>query len=219
MATSGTTAFAPDVSELIEEAASRAGYEVRSGFEYQSAVRSMNLLCLDWANRGINLWLIEQGTFAITAGTSQYLLPADTIDIIELMVRTGSTDYRVERIGASTYAQISNKTIPGRPSQAWIERRVDQPRVNLWPTPAMSYTGVYWRLRRIQDAGSASSTPDLPFRLWPAFVAGLAYYLALKNPASLDRAASLKLLYEEELQRALDEDRGRESFYIGIASS
>jgi hypothetical protein len=218
MTTSGTTAFSPNVLEIMEEAASRAGFELRSGYQWDSASRSMNFLTSEWANRGINLWMIDSGTISLVANDAQYDFPADTVDVIRFVVRDdSSTDYYLERIGVGTYAQIHNKTQTGRPLQGWVERLVDFPRINLWPVPDRAYTLVYWRLRRIQDAGTPLNTMDLPFRFLHAFTAGLAYQLALKNPElPMDRLTALKLMYEEELQRAQSEDRGRESFFIGL---
>lgn len=216
MTTSGTTSFAPEIGDLLEEAASRAGIELRSGYDYQSAARSLNLLLTDMANRGLNLFSVDNSTLSITAGNGQYNLPADTVDVIAMMIRDGNNiDYNIERIGVGTWANIANKTIQARPVQAWVERLRDQPRINLWPVPNANFTLAYWRMRRLQDAGSPHNTPDVPFRFWPALTSGLAYYLAMKG-ADLQRISFLKAAFEEDLTRATLEDRGRESFFIGI---
>lgn len=170
MTTSGTTDFTLDFTEIAEEAFERAGREMRSGYDLRTARRSMNLMMIEWQNRGINLFTVEQGTIPLIAGTATYNLPADTIDLLEHVVRTGSgsnqQDLSISRISVSTYATIPSKTATGRPIQVWIERLRDNPKVTLWPVPdtAQPYTLVYWRLRRIQDAGSGVQTPDVNFR-------------------------------------------------------
>lgn len=216
MATSGTTLFEPELDDLIEEAASRAGFELRSGYDMQSAVRSMNLLLTDMANRGLNLFTITEGTVSLIAGTGQYNLPADTVDVVHHMVAQGSTDYHVERIGVGTWGNISNKTQTGRPFQAWIDRRRDSPVVNFWPVPDQAYTYKYWRMRRLQDAGLPHNTIDAPFRFWPALTSGLAYYLSMKG-SDQNRTQFLQGVFEQDLMRAQNEDRGRESFYVGVS--
>ena len=159
MATSGTTAFNMDFTEIAEEAWERAGREMRSGYDLRTARRSMNLMTIEWQNRGINLWTIDEGTVSLVSGTSQYTLPADTVDLLEQVIRTGSgstqQDLTINRISVSTYASIPNKTTTGRPIQFWIERLVDAPKINVWPVPdSNDYTFKYWRMRRIEDAGA-----------------------------------------------------------------
>ena len=221
MSTSGSTSFAPEIGDLIDEAASRAGVSMRSGYDYQSAARSLNLLLTDMANRGLNLISIDQGTVSLSVGVAQYDLPSDTVDVIALVIRSAQgQDFTVERVGVGTWANIPQKAQRGRPQQCWIERLRDAPRVNLWPAPDRAETLVYWRMRRLQDAGAPHNTPDLPFRFWPALTAGLAYYLALKAPGgSLDRIAFLRGEFESALSLAHLEDRGRESFFIGFWGS
>ena len=214
MTTSGTTAFNLEFPELVEEAFERAGSELRSGYDLKTARRSMNLLFADWANRGINLWTIDSGTINLVAGTATYLLPADTVDLIDHVVRTGAgnlstqADLTCTRISSSTYATIPNKLSQARPLQIWIQR-LEAPQITVWPVPdtAQTYQIVYWRLRRLQDAGNGSNTPDVPFRFLPALVAGLAYYLALKLPNGMERLGMLKQQYDEAFQLAADEDR------------
>jgi len=212
MATSGTTAFNMDFTEIAEEAWERAGREMRSGYDLRTARRSMNLMTIEWQNRGINLWTIDEGTVSLVSGTGQYTLPADTVDLLEQVIRTGSgstqQDLTINRISVSTYASIPNKTTTGRPIQFWIERLVDAPRINVWPVPdSNNYTFKYWRMRRIEDAGAGVQTADMPFRFLPCLVAGLAYHIALKVPELQQRVPLLKAMYEEEFERAASEDR------------
>ena len=212
MATSGTTAFNMDFTEIAEEAWERAGREMRSGYDLRTARRSMNLMTIEWQNRGINLWTIDEGTVSLVSGTGQYTLPADTVDLLEQVIRTGSgstqQDLTINRISVSTYASIPNKTTTGRPIQFWIERLVDAPRINVWPVPdSNDYTFKYWRMRRIEDAGRGAETADMPFRFLPCLVAGLAYHIAMKVPELQQRIPILKAMYEEEFDRAASEDR------------
>jgi len=216
MATSGTTAFNMDFTEIAEEAWERAGREMRSGYDLRTARRSMNLMTIEWQNRGINLWTIDEGTVSLTSGTAQYTLPADTVDLLEQVIRTGSgstqQDLTINRISVSTYASIPNKTTTGRPIQFWIERLVDAPRINVWPVPdSNDYIFKYWRIRRIEDAGRGVQTADMPFRFLPCLVAGLAYHIAMKVPELAQRVPMLKAAYEEEFDRAASEDRTKTS--------
>jgi hypothetical protein len=155
MTTSGTTAFNMDFTEIAEEAWERAGRELRSGYDLRTARRSMNLMTIEWQNRGINLWTIDEGIINLTEGTSQYDLPADTIDLLEQVIRTGAgnvstqTDLTISRVSVSTYASIPNKLSQGRPIQVWIERLRDAPRINVWPVPdSDNYIFKYYRMRR-----------------------------------------------------------------------
>jgi hypothetical protein len=215
MATSGTTAFDMDFTEIAEEAWERAGREMRSGYDLRTARRSMNLLTIEWQNRGINLWTIDEGTVTLVKGTSQYDLPADTIDLLEQVIRTNSgdeytqQDLTINRISVSTYASIPNKLTEGRPIQVYIERLVANPKINVWPVPDKNseYVFKYYRMRRIQDAGSGVETADVNFRFLPCLVAGLAYYIAMKDPDLAPRIPLLKEVYEEQFQLAAEEDR------------
>ena len=215
MATSGTTAFDMNFTEIAEEAWERAGREMRSGYDLRTARRSMNLLTIEWQNRGINLWTIDEGTINMVEGTSQYDLPADTIDLLEQVIRTGSgvtatqSDLTINRISVSTYASIPNKLTQGRPIQVYIERLRDNPKINVWPVPDQSsyYVFKYYRMRRIQDAGSGVETADMNFRFLPCLVAGLAYYIAMKDPDLAPRIEMLKAMYEEQFALAAGEDR------------
>jgi hypothetical protein len=217
MTTSGTTDFNMEFTEIAEEAFERAGREMRSGYDLKTARRSMNLLTIEWQNRGINLWTIEQGSIPLVSGTATYDLPAATIDLLEHVIRTGSgvtqSDLSISRISVSTYATIPSKTATGRPIQVWIQRLRDNPKVTLWPVPdnSIPYTFVYWRLRRIQDAGSGIQTPDMNFRFLPCLVAGLAYYIAMKIPEGTERLQILKAAYDEQFDLAAGEDREKAS--------
>ena len=219
MASSGTTAFDMDFTEIAEEAWERAGREMRSGYDLRTARRSMNLLTIEWQNRGLNLWTIDSGTQTLTAGTSQYTLPADTIDLLDHVIRTNAgntttqSDLTINRIGVSSYAAIPNKLTQGRPLQVWVERLKTAPRINLWPVPddSQTYTFVYWRLRRVEDAGNGVETADMNFRFLPCLVAGLAYYIAMKVPELLTTIDMLKMVYDEQYNLAAGEDREKTS--------
>ena len=218
MTTSGSTAFNMDFTEIAEEAWERAGREMRSGYDLRTARRSMNLMTIEWQNRGINMWTIDDGTINLTQGTSQYTLPADTIDLLEHQIRTNSgnastqSDLTISRISVSTYASIPNKLSQGRPIQMYIERLRDAPVVNVWPVPNNNdYVLYYWRMRRIQDAGSGVQTADMNFRFFPCLVAGLAYHIAMKVPELVDRIPMLKAVYDEQFDMAASEDREKTS--------
>ena len=219
MATSNSTAFNMEFTEIAEEAFERAGREMRSGYDLKTARRSMNLLTIEWQNRGINMWTIDEGTINLVKGqTTPYDLPADTIDLLEHQIRTGSgntatqTDLSISRISVSTYASIPNKLTQGRPIQLYIERLRDNPKVIVWPLPDTNdYVLYYWRMRRIQDAGSGVETADMNFRFFPCLVAGLAYYIAMKLPEMTERVPLLKSVYDEQFALAAGEDREKTS--------
>jgi len=207
MATSDSRDFNLDVGEIIEEAYERCGLEVRTGYDAKTARRSLNLMFADWANRGLNLWTVKEGTFTVTQGTSSYTLAADIVDVLDVVVRRDSTDYEIERISRGDYATIPNKSTQGRPSQFWVDRQIT-PVMYLWSTPENSTDQIrYYYVRRIDDADALVNTTDMPFRFYPCMVAGLAYYMAMKRAP--DRIQLLKTVYEEEFQRAADEDQGR----------
>jgi hypothetical protein len=229
MTTSGTTGFNLNLNDLFEEAFEQCGAELRSGYDFRSARRSLNLLTVEWSNRGINLWTIEQGSIPLVQGQITYDLPADTIDLLEHVVRTqtgpGQTDINITRISVDTYATIPNKNAQGRPIQVWINRQsgatypttgVAYPEINVWPAPDQNnlYTFVYWRLRRMQDGGNGVTTQDIPFRFLPCLVAGLAFHMSMKIPGALERAPVLKARYEELWQQAADEDREKAALRI-----
>ena len=207
MATSGSRDFNLDVGEIIEEAYERCGLEVRTGYDAKTARRSLNLMFADWANRGLNLWTVKEGTFTVTQGTSSYSLAADIVDVLDVVVRRDSTDYEIERISRGDYATLPNKSTQGRPSQFWLDRQIT-PVMYLWSTPESSTDQIrYYYVRRVEDADALVNTTDMPFRFYPCMVAGLAYYMAMKRAP--DRIQMLKTVYEEEFQRAADEDQGR----------
>jgi hypothetical protein len=293
MSTTGTSTFNLDVNDLIEEAFERCGKELRTGYDFRTARRSLNLLTIEWANRGINLWTIEQGVIPMVTGQATYPLPVDTIDLMDTVVRTNNgvqsnqIDINISRISESTYMTLPNKLAQGRPIQVWINRQSGQenltnallatgigatdttitltsiagiasagfikigtetisypnvngnqllncargqngttaaahnagaaitvqnlPSINVWPTPnspGSQYTFVYYRMRRIQDAGSGTYVQDIPFRFIPCMVAGLAYQLSTKLPeVDMNRVPMLKADYEQQFQLAAEEDR------------
>jgi hypothetical protein len=296
MATNGGTSFNLDLNELVEEAFERAGLELRTGYDLRTARRSLNLMTIEWANRGINLWTIEQGQIVLATGQASYPFPVDTIDLLDQVIRqnngtTNQIDINISRISESTYSTLPNKLAQGRPIQVWINRQsgqtnpttalldgnvssttttitltstvdvasngfikidtetiyyanvngnqlincsrgqngttatahttgaaitnVNLPSINVWPTPnapGNQYTFVYYRLRRIQDAGTGATEQDIPFRFLPCMVAGLAYYVAMKKPeVPGERVLALKAAYEEQFQLAADEDREKAS--------
>jgi hypothetical protein len=214
MTTSGTASFSMDLTELVEEAFERAGGELRTGYDLRTASRSLNLMFAQWANRGLNMFTYEQGSINLVPGQATYDLPTDTVDLLEHVIRTGAgsastqADLTITRISVSTYATIPNKLQQARPIQVWIER-LDTPRITVWPTPDNSqpYVFVYWRLRRMQDAGTGVNTMDMPFRFYEAMTAGLAYHLALKIPGAMERLGVLKQQYDEAWELASSEDR------------
>jgi hypothetical protein len=291
MTTTGSTLFNMDFTEIAEESWERAGREMRSGYDLRTARRSMNLMTIEWQNRGINMWTIEEGAITLTPGLNTYALPVDTIDLLEQVIRTGANtastqaDLNITRISVSTYATIPNKLQQARPIQVWIQRlsgqvnpttvtlvgnidatttvitlsnvtnlaaagfvRIDSediyytyitgntlggvfrgqnsttaashltgaaifipqlPAVTVWPTPdnSTTYQFVYWRLRRVQDAGAGVETADMNFRFLPCVVAGLAYYIAMKVPELMSRMEMLKAAYNEQFDLAAGEDR------------
>jgi len=226
MTTSGTAIFNPDFTDAIEEAFERAtGDGPRVGYDMRTARRSINLLFADWANRGVNLWTVEERTQALTAFDGEYTLGSDIVDLIETMIQvpntTQVTRYNLTRTSVSTYAGHTNPTITGRPTEIYVDRQRDAPIVKLWPLPNTDgYTLVYWVLRRIQDAGAYSNTGDFPFRFLPAFIAGLAYHIAEKRRQDdPNLIARLEMAYDKAWQRAADEDRDRSTLSIVPRSS
>jgi len=291
MTTTGSTLFNMDFTEIAEEAWEGAGREMRSGYDLRTARRSMNLMTIEWQNRGINMWTMEQGFINLTPGLATYALPTDTIDLLEQVIRTGQNssstqaDLTITRISVSTYATIPNKLQQARPIQVWVQRLSGQvnptdavlvgaitatdttltlntvvglagsgflrlnnediyygyisgntlggvfrgqnnttaaaqadgtavfvpqlPAVTVWPTPdnSTSYQFVYWRLRRVQDAGAGAETADMNFRFLPCVVAGLAYHIAMKVPELMPRLEMLKAAYNEQFDLAAGEDR------------
>lgn len=236
MTTSGTSIFNLEFTEIAEEAWERAGREMRSGYDLRTARRSMNLMTIEWQNRGINMWTIDEGSVNLVQGVSEYDLPADTIDLMDHVIRTGqgnvSTqfDLAITRISSSTYATIPNKLQQARPIQVWVRRLRDNPKIVVWPVPDQGTVGdpyyvfKYWRMRRIEDAGAGIQTADVNFRFLPALTAGLAYYIAMKVPELTQRVPMLKEAYEEQFDLAAGEDREKAAVrfvprraYIGSA--
>jgi hypothetical protein len=229
-----TAGFNLDLSEIVEEAFERCGSELRTGYDLRTARRSLNLLFADWANRGVNMWTIDQGEIPLVQGVNTYDLPNDTVDLIEHVIRTNpglqntQADLSISRISVSTYATIPNKIQQARPIQVWVNRQSgavyagdantkppagsDNPKIVVWPTPDQGtalnpyYTFVYWRLRRIHDAGNGVNTQDVPFRFLPCLIAGLSYYMALKIPGADTRLPVLKQQYDEAWNSAAGED-------------
>lgn len=285
MATSGTVDFNLSISEIVEEAYERCGLELRTGYDAKTARRSLNLLFSEWANRGLNLWVVEEvtqtmaqlsstsaiteyplgtitltvaasanfsigetitgsvsgatakvitkpsattmtitvpvGTFVstddVTGSTSATVSAVTTVpsltdtqatvDILEAVIRRDGSDIVIGRISRGDYLAIPDKTSQGRPTQFYVDRLIT-PIVTVWPAPQNSTDQlIYYRVKRIQDVGTAQNDPDVPFRFLPCLVAGLAYYLAVKRAPQ--RIGVLKQMYDEEWQRAAAEDSER----------
>jgi len=220
----------PDLPEIFEEAFERAGLSLQTGYDLKTARRSFNLLTLEWQNRGLNLWTINAGTQALTAGTATYTLPTGTIDLIEQQIRTGTgtnqVDTDVQRVSVSTYAKTSNKNAQGKPSQIFVQRLATSTTFTLWPVPdsAASYTLAYYYLLGIDGITSGiSGTAAVPPRFVPCLVTGLAYYIAMKKPEVANRVAPLKQEYEFQFELAANEDTDSsalkfvpyDTFYLG----
>jgi hypothetical protein len=294
MTTTGVSNFDMNFTEIAEEAYERAGREMRTGYDLRTARRSMNLLTIEWANRGLNMWTIEPGTLNLVQGQFSYAIPVDTIDLIEHQIRTqansvsNQADLTISRISVSTYATIPNKLTQARPIQVMVQRMSGQeavvttlattitatdttivladatglpafgfikidseyinysyitgntlyncfraqnnstaaahtaaasvywaqlPAVTVWPVPEQGTTAnpyyqfTYYRMRRIQNAGSGVQTGDMSFRFLPCLVAGLAYYVAMKIPEGGPRLEMLQGVYEQQFALAAGEDR------------
>ena len=208
MTTSGTTNFDLNIDDLVEEAFERCGMRMTSGYQLNSARRSLNLVFLDWANRGLNLWTIEQKTYALTEGDAEITLDSDTVNVLSAVIRDTSqgqqTDITIDRISREEYLNVPDKTTQARPAQYYVQR-ANVFKVFFYPAADQAYTFVYYRIRRIQDAGNYTNTADVNFRFLPCLASGLAYYLALKFAP--ERVPALKMMYEEDFQRAALEDR------------
>ena len=212
MTTSSSTNFELDVAEYIEVAFERCGLELRTGYDLQTAKRSMNIMLAEWANRGLNQWTIEQRTQSLTANDSDYSLGTDVIDILSAVVRRSTTDFSMSRISRDTYLATPNKSTTGRPTQFFLDRQIT-PNLKIWPTPENSTDVIiYDALTRMQDADAVTNTMEIPFRFYPCLTAGLAYYISMKKAP--DRIQLLKTVYEEEFERAMGEDRDRSSFTV-----
>jgi len=220
--TTNTTDFNLDLNFIAEEAYERCGSEMRSGYDFRTARRSLNLLLMDWANRGVNLWTLEQGTHVLSPSVGTYDLPVDTVDLLDHVIRTGTgqnqIDINISRISSSTYVAIPNKNATGRPIQIWIDRQtgstnanntVQYPQFTVWPKPdnSTTYTLYYTRLRRMYDVGEGVNGQDVPFRFLPCLVSGLAYMLSFKVPGAMERMPALKAQYDMDWDLASGEDR------------
>jgi hypothetical protein len=211
----------PDLPELFEEAYERAGLSMRSGYDLKTVRRSLNLMLLEWQNRGLNLFTIDAGTLPLVAGTATYTLPTGTIDLIEHQLRTGTgtsqIDTALERVSVSTYAQQTNKNIRSRPTQIFVQRLPTSVTATVWPVPdAGTYTLAYYRLKGMDGltSGIGGDVTNIPPRFVPALVSGLAYYVATKRPETGQRAIALKQVYEEQFSLAAGEDEERASLYL-----
>lgn len=219
MATSGSTNFTLDLKEIAEEAFERAGLRLHSGYDLETAMRSLNLMFIEWQNRGTNFWTIDHESTSLVAGTATYNMDTDAFDGIEFYVRDGSGDSQLDlpvtRISLSQYHAIPNKNETGRPTSVWINKTRARPVMYLWPVPDQAYTLVWQQLSKIEDTGSpADLEPDVPYRFLPALVAGLAYHIAMKRKEAADRVQILKMDYEEQWNLAVAGDRDRATWRI-----
>ena len=217
MATSGTSTFTLEFDDIIVEAYERCGIEVRDGYDMKTALRSINLMFAEWANRGLNLWTIEQRQLQLVAGQHEYTLPSDTVDALSAVIRTNEglptqQDITIDRIGYAEYLHVPNKSTQARPAQYFVQR-TSPAKLFLYPSPDTSQTYIfrYYVIRRIEDAGTFTNTADISFRFLPCLIAGTAYYLSVKKAP--ERIQLLKSMYEEEFARAAAEDRERSSYF------
>ena len=223
MASSGTRTFNLNIDEVTVEVYERCGLTTNSGYDLKRARRNLNILLSEWSNRGLKLWKVENKEQALRAGTISYATPSNCNDVLEAYVSTGAgnsttiTDVSLTKIDRSAYAALPNKGSTGQPSQYYVDRQIN-PQIYLYQAPdAVTYTYLkYYYIARIEDAGAYTNTPDAPYRFLPCMVAGLSYYLSFFKAA--DRTQMLKLAYEDEMKRALDEDGSRTSLYIAPQS-
>ena len=216
MATSGSYDFELDVAEIIEEAYERCGLELRTAYDAKTARRSLNLMFAEWANRGLNQWTVEQATQTVTEGTNDYSLNSNVIDILDCSLRRTvsgtTTDLQMSRVSRSEYLNIPNKATKSRPSQFFLDK-LSAPVLKVWPAPENSTDIlVFNKLVRMDDADKATNTMDMPFRFYPCFAAGLAYYIAVKKAP--DKVVMLKQIYDEDFDRAMSQDEDRASFRV-----
>lgn len=223
MATSGTYSFTLDLAEVFEEAYERAGLEMRSGYDYKTARRSLDLMLLEWQNRGINLWTVKTAELDLVQGVRTYTLEGDKLDIVEALLRTDSgdslnqSDLSMTRISVSQYARQTDKLTEGRPIQYYVERSPSGITLNLWPVPdgMGPYKIAYYYMSRIEDAGKpGSNTVDVPDRFLPCLVSGLAYHIASKRPEAMPLVPQLKQIYEENWTMAADSFREKAGLFI-----
>ena len=220
MATSGTTTFNLDIGDILEEAYDLCGMEIRSGYQYRGAKRALNLVFLEWQNKGTNLWSIEQNTQAITAGTNSYALPSSALDVVDAFIRTDSGDIskqfdqRLNRISRTEYNHQATKLNQSKPTQFHIDKGASTSNIVLWPTPnsTETYTLVYDYIQRIEDVGEPSSNnAAVPARYLPCLTYALAYNIACKNPEALNRVPMIKQRYDELWNDVSDADREKAS--------
>ena len=216
MALSGSTNFEPNVTEFVEEAFERCGLELRTGYDLVTAKRSINLMLAEWANRGLNQWTIEEGTQTVTEDTTSYTLNSNVIDILDCSLKrtegSVTTDLSMRRLSRSEYLNIPVKATTGRPSQFFLDKQ-NSPVLKIWPAPENSTDIlVFNKIVRMDDADTAINTMDMPFRFYPCFAAGLAYYISVKKAP--EKTQLLKQMYDEEFDRAASTDEDRASFRI-----
>jgi len=221
MATSGTTTFDLSIEEIIQEAYERCGMATTSGYSLRSARTSLNLLFAEWANRGIHLWKVSLNENLLVSGQAEYAVDGSVSDVLEAFVSTtgagantvNTQDVALSKIDRSAYSALPNKLAVGQPSQYYVDRQ-EIPKIYLYQAPDLNtYTYLkYYVIKRIEDAGAYTDDADIVFRFLPCMVAGLAYYLAMKNSPEL--VQQNKLIYEDQLKRALDEDGQRASTFI-----
>ena len=216
MATTSTSDFALPIDELLSEASDRIGAGPVLGNEARTSRRTLDLLFTDLQNRGVMLFTLQQTTVAMTSGTQSYALSANTVDWLEAVLVRTSLATQLGRIGYQEYLQLPDKTQTGRPSEFFLQRGRDTPTLFPWPVPDNSTDKIIgWKVRKTYDSSALSNDPDAPRRYWPSLVSGLSYYLALKRPnLPIERILMLKSLYEEELDRAMSEDRERVSLRL-----
>lgn len=201
-----------ELTEIIDEAYERVGIEMRTGFELRSARRSLNLLLMDWANNGVNYWTVSQQTIALTVGQVGYTLSAATVDILSAVLRRGGTDFTMERLSRAEYLNLPNKAQAGFPSQFYLDRQT-APVLKLYQAPDSAADVIIAdTLTQIAEVDGFRGVPGVPFRFVPAMISGLAFYLSLKH--SMEKSTILKAVYDDELQRAIHEDRDRASFRV-----
>jgi hypothetical protein len=220
MATSGTTSFDLSIDEIVEDAYERIGMRINSGHDIKSARRSLNILFSEWGNRGVHLWKVALNEVALVAGQANYTVPTNVSDVLEAYISNASgtpgtttNDLTLSKIDRSAYAALPNKGVQGQPSQYYVDRQTT-PVIYLYQTPDLStYTYLkYYSINRIEDAGAYTNTADVSYRFIPCMISGLAYYLAMKR--SPERMEILKMSYEDEMKRALEEDGSRTSLFI-----
>jgi hypothetical protein len=220
MATSGSKNFELDVADYIEEAFERVGLELRTGYDLKTATRSLNLMLAEWANRGLNQWTVKQKIIRLSVGTVTYTIdsvnPTATIDVLDAFnretINSTDNDLTMTRMSRAEYSHLATKTSTGKPTQFFVDKQIS-PTITVWPSPDKAGYSVHLNvLSRMDDADAAVDTLDIPFRFYPCLAAGLAYYLAMKRAP--ERMPILKQVYDEEFQRAMDQDRAKTSFYI-----